>query len=173
MRESDSNLLLAALWEASYTAVDCFDVIRVVDRVAVCGGLCYMLAALSDDQQMREFEALASLPLGRLERLTTIAKNSQSFSQLFETLPHVGDEICILSSLSRSFTNARAGYEIGKKASTDKLAPIPESVLQVIHRGWPSIAYAAANWADEEVSPNEAGFPISCLHSTMVAFSPR
>ena len=148
-------LSLLGLWEAAYAAIDRSDVVRIDDRVTLCGGLGVVLAALPEDQRMSSFEAMASFPLNRLERLTRFAKNAQSYSQLSPTLPHVGDEIRIISALSRSFADARGEYsngmENGYETSPDRLPSIPEGVLQIIRRGWPSIAQAAENWADNEV----------------------
>lgn len=139
-----------------YTAIDRSDAIPIDDRVALCGGLGRVLAALPDDQRMSAFKVMASLPLGRLERLTRVGKNAQSYSELSPTLPHVGDEIRTLSALSLSFSVSLGddgnGMDVTcEKESTAKLSPVSEGVLNTVQLGWPSIAHAAANWADDEV----------------------
>lgn len=130
---------------------------KIKDRVALSAGICHVLAALPEDQRIKAFEGMASQPLSMLERLSRTAKDGHTAPfDLSLTLPKIGDEIRILSAMSRNFANALGSgdsdaMESGCDTSPDRLAPIPEPVLQTVHGAWRNITYAAANWVDDEV----------------------
>jgi hypothetical protein len=164
-----------------YTAIDHSDAIRIDDRVTFCVGLGTMLASLPDDQRMGSFEAMWSIPISRLDRLTHAAKKAYSYSQFSPMLSHIGDEIRIVSALSRSFAIALSdcsdSMENGYETSHGGLAPISDTVLELIQRGWPNIAYVAETWADDEVRIGERellGGVVTSIYSnlTNLLFSP-
>jgi len=146
-----------ALWETSYAAIERSSIISIKDRCALAAGICHVLASLPDDHRIKSFEGMASQPVGLLERLSSTAKDSYTApSNLSQTLPRIGAEILILSTMARSFATALGSgdsdaMESGCDTSPDRLTPIPEPVLQIIHGAWSNITFAAANWVDDEV----------------------
>jgi len=147
----------SALWETCYAAIERSTMLSLKDRIALSSGICHVLASLPNDQRFVAYEGMASRPLGLLERLSCTAKAAHtSPSELAQTLSKVGGEIQILSTMSKSFANAlRSGdsdeMESGCDTSPDQLAPIPEPVVQTVHKAWSNISFAATNWVDDEV----------------------
>jgi hypothetical protein len=144
-----------AVWDASYVASDHSDLITIEGRLALSSGLGYILAALPEDQRMDSFEGLAGKSLDRLEKSAREARHTQHSSRLTTALLRLADEIRILSTMSRSFADAGSPdsdtMESGCDTSPERHAPIPEPVMLIIDKGWPSITHAAAHWADDEV----------------------
>lgn len=152
-----SFFISSALWETCYAAVERSTMLSVKDRITLSTGICHVLASLPIDQRFVAFEGMASCPLGRLESLSCTAKDTRtSPSELAQTLSKVGGEIQIISTMSKSFASALRsgnsdGMESGCDTSPDRFAPIPEPVLQTVHKAWSNISFAAANWVDDEV----------------------
>ena len=127
------------------------------DRAALSSGICHVLATLPSDQRFKAFEGMASLPLSALEKWSGLAKDARtSTSELSVILPRIGGEIFILSTMSRSFATAITsgnddGMRSGCDTSPDRLAPVPASVLQTLHKAWSNILFAASNWVEDEV----------------------
>jgi len=131
-----------ALWEASYAAIERGDIIHIDDRTTLCSGICNVFALLPDEQRVPALESLAAHALRRLERTPSPVQG-------------IGYEIQLLSSMARSFADAQAeasdGMESGCDTSPDRRAPIPQPLLDILHRAWPSIAQIAANISGDEV----------------------
>ena len=127
------------------------------DRAALASGICHVLASLPVDRRFKAFEAMASLPLGVLERMSATAKDlDKNPLELSLILPRIGREISILSIISRSFSAGIRSVDSdamksGCDTSPDLVASIPEAVLQTLHKAWSNISFAAANWVDDEV----------------------
>lgn len=152
------------VWETSYDAVHKqSNVISVDDRIALASGICQVLAEMSDNQfRIQAFEALASKPLELLDCMSQKAQDPKTTAlELSSILPKIGNEILILSKMSRFFTNAINSVDSdqmqsGCGTSPDRLAQIPEPVLEIFRKRWSCISHAAANWLDDEVSSTQA-----------------
>lgn len=168
-----------ALWETCYASIERSTLMNIEDRVALSSGICHVLAALPSDQHIKAFEGMASQPLGLLERLSGTARETLTPpSELSLTLPRIGGEIRVLSSMSRSFASALAAgdsdaMDSGCDTSPDRLAPIPEPVLQIVHGTWSNIAFAAANWVDDEVRSTTSRISVAPIVLPIFSFMPR
>ena len=127
------------------------------DRAALASGICHVLASLPIDRRSKAFETMASLPVDVLERMSATAKDVNTEPlELSVILPRIGCEISILSTMSSSFATATSpgendGMKSGCDTSPDRVASIPDAVLQTLHKAWSNISFAAANWVDDEV----------------------
>jgi hypothetical protein len=156
-----SNQAIAALgagWEASYAASNCPGIINVEDRQALCVGICHVLATLPDNHRDKSLHALAMPTLDCLETMTRhadhAAGSSSSEEQLDIVLDRIGDEIKVLTTMARTFTNAfsmkDASTESGCRTS-DGHAAIVEPAFAILHKAWPSISHVASKYNHNEV----------------------
>ena len=157
-----SNQAIAALgagWEASYTASNSPGILNVEDRQALCVGICHVLASLPDYQRDRSLHALAMPTLDCLETMIRhadhAAGSSSSGEQLEIVLDRIADEIKVLTTMARTFTNAfstkDASMESGCRTS-DGHAAIVEPAFAILRKAWPSISHVASKYSHNEVS---------------------
>jgi len=111
---------------------------------------------LSDYQQrITAFEGLVSPCLDCLERRSRAVDGSRNRQQTESILSRIADEMRLLASISRAFTNAGSprqdSMQSGCDTSPDRRAPIPEPILMAIRDAWPRIAHFAANYTYDEV----------------------
>jgi hypothetical protein len=157
-----SNQAIAALgagWETSYAASNCPGILKVEDRQALCVGICHVLASLPDNQRDKSLHALAMPTLDCLETMTRHAdhaagSSSSSVEQLDIVLDRIADEIKVLTTMARTFTNAfsmkDASMESGCRTS-DGHAAIVEPAFAILHKAWPSISHVASKYCHNEV----------------------
>jgi hypothetical protein len=156
-----SNQAIAALgagWEASYAASNCPGILNVEDRQALCVGICHVLASLPDNQRGKSLHALAMPTLDCLETMTRhadhAAGSSSSEEELYIVLDRIADEIKVLTTMARTFTNAfykkDASMESGCRTS-DGHAAIVEPAFAILHKAWPSISHVASKYNHNEV----------------------
>jgi hypothetical protein len=134
-------------------------VIKVDDRVALATGICHVVASLPRtlpdgcDGRLNGLETLSLSTLGRLERLGRMAQEGRPRVESSQILALMADEVEVLASMCRIFTDACIAVEMngGNVSTPDRRAPMSEAVLRIIHRAWPGIAQAAANWVNNEV----------------------
>ena len=127
--------------------------LNLTDRLGLCEGICCILAALpDDDKQLTAFESMTSRVLFMLEDSVGKARDSESDS----TISYLADSIKLLAALPRTFADACSSntdlMESGCDTSPDKHAEIPESLIKIFQRGWPSLELASENYSHFEVS---------------------
>lgn len=162
-------------WESSYAASNRPGIITVDDRQALCVGICHVLASLPDNQRAKSLHALAMPALDCLETMTRIANqtaaSNSNQAQLDAVLSRIADELKILTTMARTFTNAismnDASMESGCRMSDGHTA-IVEPAIAIIRKGWPSISHAASTFNYNEVRHLlcELWISIPCCHST-------
>lgn len=151
------NLSITGAWEACCTSRSVS--VPVADRLALWSGICTVLATKSEDHRLAAFESLASYSLNSLEDSLVEARNTGDTVLLAPRLSRVADDISVIASLPRMLVNANSGptgsdmMESGCDTSPDTHPIIPESVISVVRRGWPSMLHAADNFSQDEVSP--------------------
>ena len=147
-------------WEASYAACNRPDAITIDDRQTLCIAICHVLAALPENQRVRSFHALALPALDCFEKMTTIANNSIAADnrrdEIEGVLNRVADEIQIITTMARTFTNAcfanDSSMESGCSTASVRRVAIPAPLLAIIRKVWPSIVHVAAMYSNHEVS---------------------
>ena len=167
-----SNQAIAALgagWEASYAASNHPGILTADDRQALCSGICHVLASLPDSQRAKSLHALAMPALDCLEKMTSLANQTEaeanSQDQLDVILDRVADEIKVLTIMARSFTDAysveNASMESGCRTS-DGHAAMTEPAFAVLEKAWPTIAHVASKYCHHEVCNQPAWH--ACIH---------
>lgn len=143
------------MWEDSYASRSRNDTIGTDVLIPLSIGICHVLAALPENQRVQSFQALVSPTLRNLEHMSSVAKASQS-PQMASTLSQIADEIRILATMLKRFTNAtsteRESMESGCDTSPDRHTPVQEPVLAIVQKGWPFVVNTAANYCGDEVS---------------------
>lgn len=141
-------------WEACFSSTA--EGITTADCLVFWSGICSVLATLPEDHRLSAFDSLASCSLRFLDSSISEARNTGIPTPLESRLSKVADSICVLSSLPRTFVNADATsndmMQSGCDTSPDTHPIIPDAVLAIIRRGWPSILFAAENLSGNEVS---------------------
>jgi hypothetical protein len=156
-----SNQAIAALgagWEASYAASNCPGILNVEDRQALCVGICHVLASLPDSLRVKSLHALAMPTLDCLETMIRhadhAAASSSSEAQLEIILDRIADEIKVLTTMARAFTNAFSMKDTSMASgcrTSDRHAAIVEPAFAIIHKSWPSISHVALKYSHNEV----------------------
>jgi hypothetical protein len=154
-----TNQAIAALgagWEASYAASNHPGIITAEDRQALCSGICHVLASLPDNQRAKSLQALAMPTLDCLETMTYLAnQTAQTPEDQFDVvLDRISDEVNLLATMARSFTNAfavkDASMESGCRTSDGHVA-IADSAFEICRKAWPSISHVAGRYSFHEV----------------------
>lgn len=151
------------MWEIAYVAYDCENNTMTIEgHISLCNGLCFVLAGLPMDEGNRAFESLATKSLDRLDLMVSKSERLNDFLSLGSLLPHIAYEIRLLSTMTRSFTNARQpGFnpkEHGCNELQNRRSPVQQQVLDIIKRGWRNITYTAIHWSSDKVSIIEYPF---------------
>ena len=147
------NSVSLAGWEASYSAANTQGILSTEDRLAICTGICYILASLPSNQHEKSLLALAMPSLDCFERMlkhaNTAAANS-SWDQTNVILERISSEIMIITTMTTAFTEA-----VKKNQSTtlnSKTAAINESAMPILKRVWPSVSSVASSYNYHDVS---------------------
>jgi hypothetical protein len=140
------------MWDVSNIATG----VTMEGRLAFCSGLCHVLAVMPDMKGISAFETFASKPLDRLDRMVNQALSSRDANDFSRALLCIGNEIRVLSTMARSFTNAKSSFSANGYITCDmSLATRPSisvNVLDIIGKGWPNISHIAAHWSADKVS---------------------
>jgi hypothetical protein len=143
------------VWEDSYATRSRNDTINIDVLIPLSIGICHVLASLPENQRVQSFQALVLPSLRNLEYMTSVAKTSQS-PHMASALSQIADEIRILATMLKTFTNATSSegesMESGCDTSPDRHTPVQEPVLAIVQKGWPFIVNTAANYCSDEVS---------------------
>jgi hypothetical protein len=140
---------LAAVWKESYAARSRNDTISADVIIPLSIGICHVLASLPENQRVQSFQALASPSLSHLERMSAVAKTNHA-PHLALALSQIADEIRILATLTKTFTNATTSD--GESMESGSHRPVQEPVLAIIQKGWPFVVSTAAKFCHDEVS---------------------
>jgi hypothetical protein len=146
-------------WEASYAACNRPGAISIEDRKALCIAICNVLAALPDNQRVRSFHALALPALDCFEKMSSIANTaiatSKSQNEIDAILGRLADEAVIFTTMARTFTNAcianDGSMESGCSTSSERRTTIPQPLLAIVRKVWPSLTHSAATYSHNEV----------------------
>jgi len=150
---------LGAGWEASYAASNRSKTVTITDRIALCVGICHVLAALPANQRIRSFHALALPSLDCFEKMANLANNAIVANATKDTvipiLSRIADEIQVLTIMSRTFTNACSTHDVlsmdtGCGTSSDKHQAIAQPLLIIVKKIWPAITHVAKNYSEDE-----------------------
>ena len=149
---------LVAGWEASYAASNRVGVLTVEDRQAFCRGVCHVLASLPDSQRAKSLHALSMPALDCLGTMTNLANQGSEGNagngRLNSILQRVGDEIKIVTTMARSFTDAFSAKNSSMQSgcrTSDGHAAIVEPAFALLQKAWPSIAHVASKYSDNQV----------------------
>ena len=176
-----SNQAIAALgaaWEASFAASNHPGILTADDRQALCSGICHVLASLPDSQRTKSLHALAMPALDCLETMTNLANQTSTAAnaqgQLDVILDRVADEIKVLTTMARSFTDAysvkNASMESGCRTS-DGHAAITEPAFSVLRKAWPTIQQVATKYSSHEVSKSDGMWNMMFLLDDLIISS--
>lgn len=129
--------------------------VSIDGRLSLCRGLCHAFAALSEDDAIAAFESMASKPLDRLDRMVREALEARNATEHSSALLDISHEIRVVSTMSRSFADARSSVTMNKNgACATSLADrcsVSVPILDIIGKGWPNISHVAANWSTDKV----------------------
>lgn len=143
------------MWEDSYATRSRNDTVNTDVLIPLSVGICHVLASLPENQRVQSFQALVSPTLRNLERMSSVAKASQS-THMASALSQIADEIRILATMLTTFTKATSlegeSMKSGCDTSPDGHTPVQEPVLAIVKQGWPFVVNAAANYCGDEVS---------------------
>jgi hypothetical protein len=122
------------------------------DRIAICTGICHVLAALPEAQRATSLMALAMPVMGCLDNMIQRAESVVENEQLLDSiLERASSEIVVLTALCRAYTDA-ATTDSSREPTSDTHAALVVSALEVLRRSWDQIGQAAARWSFHEVS---------------------
>lgn len=145
--------LSIAGWESTFAACNRGGkLLSLEDRKNTCIGICYVLAALPKDQQQTSLMALALASIACLETMVK-GVESLAFSTENKTassmLDRAADEIIILATTARAFTDATSTLSRGIGNDRDALV---EPAMTILRRAWPSISTVASLYSSHDVS---------------------
>mmetsp|Transcript_22212 Transcript_22212/g.61835 ORF Transcript_22212/g.61835 Transcript_22212/m.61835 type:complete len:1475 (-) Transcript_22212:116-4540(-) len=146
-----SNKAIAALgagWESTFAACNRGDkLLTLEDRKNTCIGICHVLAALPKEQQRTSLMALALASIACLETMTKRADAMMSINEktiLPLVLDRAADEIVVLATTARAFTDAASTAPLGVGNGRISLA---EPSMVVLRRAWPTISILASRFS--------------------------
>jgi len=160
-----SNRAIAALgagWEATFAASNRSGrkLLTLQDRKDTCTGICHVLASLPQDQQQTSLMALALASIACLEamvkRAVAVTYCTTTTSSLAAILERAADEIVILATTARAFTDAsttRTTMGVGSSSEShsscvsSSRASIVMPAMTVLRRAWPTISMAASKFS--------------------------
>ena len=111
-----------------------------------------MLAALTKDQQQTSLMALAIASIACLEAMVKRADSITSTKEkvtLSPILDRAADEIIILATIARAFTDAMATAATGVGNGR---ASFVEPSMAVLRRAWPTLSIVASKYSFHDVS---------------------
>mmetsp|Transcript_21105 Transcript_21105/g.44790 ORF Transcript_21105/g.44790 Transcript_21105/m.44790 type:complete len:1046 (-) Transcript_21105:2179-5316(-) len=146
-----SNKAIAALgagWESTFAACNRGDkLLTLEDRKNTCIGICHVLAALPKEQQGTSLMALALASMACLETMVNRADSTSSTEKeptLSLILDRAADEIIILATTARAFTDASSAVPLGVGNGR---ASLVEPSMTVLRRAWPTISILASKYS--------------------------
>ena len=147
------QIFIKAGWEATFAACNRGGkLLTLEDRKDICIGICHVLAALPKDQQQTSLVALALASIACLEAMVKRAESVGSNKEkgtLESILDRAADEIIILVTTARAFTEATANERMGAESHRDSFV---EPSMMVLRRAWPTITTVASKYSFNDVS---------------------
>lgn len=141
-------------WEALFAASDRPSTIPVEDCAAFGDGLCNVLSIISDpNMKIRAFEAVVSPILKRLDERSMRLRDSLETTEITSILESISDEIMLLASISRSFTDACLNMKQQMQSgchTSQRHAPVLDSILGIVQGCWPNIINVAEKYSNED-----------------------
>ena len=140
-------------WEATFTACNRGGkLLTLEDRKDTCIGICHVLAALPKDQQQTSLMALALASIACLEAMverTNSMASTEEKALLPPLLERAADEIIILVTIARAFTDALSTINLGIGSVRTSFV---ESSMMVLRRAWPTISIVTSKYGSHDVS---------------------
>lgn len=140
-------------WEAIFVACNrSGKLLTIEDRKDTCIGICHVLASLPNDQQQTSLMALALASIACLEAMVIRAADfsNTASATLSATLDRAADEIIILATTARAYTDAVSAMTISGVVCSGR-PNIVEPSMTVLRRAWSTISIAASKFSFHDV----------------------
>ena len=134
-------------WMSAYASTSAEDgSIAIANRLALCSGLCRVVAALPPDQWTSSLSHLASPTIVCLEAATkqvdALSSNESLTTQKGQILVRMADEIKLLAVMTRTFNNLAA-----KSDEVDTCAPLNA----ILRKAWPCLLHVAQHHSSYDI----------------------
>lgn len=137
---------LAGGWETSYVSANSDDRLSVEDREALCSGICTVLTSLPGDQWVQPLNVLSRPTIDSLELVikkanglttTNISINKNTNETLSSILKRGADEIRLLTTMSKTFSNI--------KSRNGEISDYPS--LSLLRGSWPCLTFLSEKYS--------------------------
>ena len=140
--------------------------------MAICIGICHVLAQLPRDQHDKSLLALAMPAIDCFETMVRHVNTNPDTvdgEQMNTTLERIASELTIITTMAITFSNANA-LSATSRSPMEIHSALVEPSLSLLKRAWSSIIVVASSYNYHEVS---SVLWVLCLFDLMIAFLTR